>query len=402
MMPNTYNYTIYAAMQQLGVSHPRSKQCKVLPYILKGRDVLVRLKTGGGKSLLYQLPALLDEPGELTLVFSPLLALQEDQVSALKKKGIRAALLNSNLGKSRHAATLHDFVQNGGLLYLAPEQLQNHKVLEALAAAHIRRVVVDEAHILPQVDHSFRPAYAEIGPFIKSLPVPPQILAFTATVTPSDFTYIAHSLHMNEPKRFLFSVKRRNIKIFIKKFDVHCKDDVKHRKRTQRLKMLDEVLQQYRRDGATIVYCPTVNDVRRTTKYLRREKYSAKSYYSELSKGRKKRVYEYFCTKKRPIVVATNAFGLGIDRPDVRLVVHAGLPLGIDAYAQEIGRAGRDGKKARTVLLYTQTDFADVNRIIRRNGDGNTVHRGEKRLDALKKVIAEPKKVWKGIAKYFG
>ena len=293
--------------------------------------------------------------------------------------------------------------QNGGLLYLAPGQLRNLKVLEALASAHVRRVVVDEVHILPQVDRGFRPAYSEIGAFIKSLRIPPQILAFTATATASDFSYIARSLHMDEPKRFLFSVKRPNIRISVKKFDVRGKDNVKRRKRTQRLKMLDAVLRQHRpRNGATIVYCPTVNDVKRTTKYLRGEKYSAKAYYSELPKGRKKRVLRYFLTKKRPIVVATNAFGLGIDRPDVRLVVHAGLPLGIDAYAQEIGRAGRDGKKARAVLLYTPTDFADASRIIRQNNNDTTDYRGEKRLDALKKVIAEPKKAWKGIAKYFG
>ena len=389
-MNKIYDYNIYAAMRQLGVTRLRTKQSKVLSCILQNRDVLVRLCTGGGKSLLFQLPALLDEPGQLTLVFSPLLALQEDQVSALKKKGVRAALLNSSLSKRRHAATL-------------PEQLRREDVRTALSTARVRRVVVDEVHILPQVDRGFRPAYAEIGAFIKSLRIPPQILAFTATATASDFSYIARSLHMDEPKRFLFSVKRPNIRISVKKFDVRGKDNVKRRKRMQRLKMLDAVLRQHRpRNGATIVYCPTVNDVKRTTKYLRGEKYSAKAYYSELPKGRKKRVHRYFLTKKRPIVVATNAFGLGIDRPDVRLVVHAGLPLGIDAYAQEIGRAGRDGKKARAVLLYTPTDFADASRIIRQNNDDTTDYRGEKRLDALKKVIAEPKKAWKGIAKYFG
>ena len=398
-----YNYNVYAAMHQLGVTQLRTEQSKVLACILQNRDVLVRLCTGGGKSLLFQLLALLDEPGQLTLVFSPLLALQEDQVSALKKKGVRAALLNSSLSKRRHAATLRDFVQNGGLLYLAPEQLRREDVRTALSTARVRRVVVDEVHILPQVDRGFRPAYAEIGAFIKSLRIPPQILAFTATATASDFSYIARSLHMVEPKRFLFSVKRSNIKISIKEFNIRGKDNVKRRKRTQRLKMLDAVLRQHRpRNGATIVYCPTVNDVKRTTKYLRGEKYSAKAYYSDLPKGRKKRVLRYFLTKKRPIVVATNAFGLGIDRPDVRLVVHAGLPLGIDAYAQEIGRAGRDGKKARAVLLYTPTDFADASRIIRQNNNDTTAYRGEKRLDALKKVIAEPKKAWKSIAKYFG
>ena len=132
-----YNYNVYAAMHQLGVTQLRTKQSKVLSCILQNRDVLVRLCTGGGKSLLFQLPALLDEPGQLTLVFSPLLALQEDQVSALKKKGVRAALLNSSLSKRRHAATLHDFVQNGGLLYLAPEQLRNREVREALARMNL-------------------------------------------------------------------------------------------------------------------------------------------------------------------------------------------------------------------------------------------------------------------------
>lgn len=398
----TYNYNVYAAMRQLGVTQLRTKQSKVLACILQNRDVLVRLCTGGGKSLLFQLPALLDEPGQLTLVFSPLLALQEDQVSALKKKGVRAALLNSSLSKRRHAATLRDFVQNGGLLYLAPEQLRREDVRTALSTARVRRVVVDEVHILPQVDRGFRKAYAEIGPFIDSLPERPQILALTATATRSDFSYIAESLHMTNPKRFPFPVKRSNIELEVKRFDIKGNDRVTSRKRNIRLALLDDVLKKYRKKGATIVYCPTVGDVKRTTKWLRSRGYPAKAYHGKLSKKKRKRVHKYFLQRKRPIVVATNAFGLGIDRPDVRLVVHAGLPLGIDAYAQEIGRAGRDGKKARAVLLYTPTDFADASRIIRQNNNDTTDYRGEKRLDALKKVIAEPKKAWKGIAKYFG
>ena len=172
-----------------------------------------------------------------------------------------------------------------------------------------------------------------------------------------------------------------------------------------RLKMLDAVLRQHRpRNGATIVYCPTVNDVKRTTKYLRGREILGESVLQRALQRAETQACAPLLSsrRKRPIVVATNAFGLGIDRPDVRLVVHAGLPLGIDAYAQEIGRAGRDGKKARAVLLYTPTDFADASRIIRQNNDDTTDYRGEKRLDALKKVIAEPKKAWKGIAKYFG
>ena len=144
-----YNKDIYPALQTFGIEHLRDEQERALTPILAGRDVLVRLRTGGGKSLLYQLPALLDEPGSLTLVFSPLRALQRDQVQALERRGVHAALLNSDLSTSMHADILRDFAANGGLLYLAPEQLRREDVRTALVAAHVRRVVVDEAHILP-------------------------------------------------------------------------------------------------------------------------------------------------------------------------------------------------------------------------------------------------------------
>lgn len=388
-------------MQRLGVTQLREEQEKCLCFILDGRDVLVRLRTGGGKSLLYQLPALLDAPGELTLVFSPLLALQHDQVDALHKKGIRADLLNSELCKGCHAETLHSFAEKGGLLYLAPEQLRREDVRTALSAARVRRVVVDEAHILPQVDNGFRKAYAEIGPFIDSLPKQPQILAFTATATRSDMNYIAKSLHMTDPKHKLFPVKRSNIQLYVKKFDVKGNSRLKSRKRNIRLAMLDDVLKKYRKKGATIVYCPTVGDVKRTTKWLHSRDYPAKAYHGKLSKKKRKLVHKYFLQKKRPIVVATNAFGLGIDRPDVRLVVHAGLPLGIDSYTQEIGRAGRDGKKARAVLLYTSTDAGRAENIIRKQNDPQATVRGLKRLEALKKAVRKPVRLWQRIDKFF-
>ena len=179
-----YNKDIYPALQTFGIEHLRDEQERALTPILAGRDVLVRLRTGGGKSLLYQLPALLDEPGSLTLVFSPLRALQRDQVQALERRGVRSALCSTPISaRSLHAAILRDFTANGGLLYLAPEQLRREDVCTTLAAAHVRRVVVDEAHILPQVEHAFRKDYRRIGPFIESLPKHPQVLAFTATAT---------------------------------------------------------------------------------------------------------------------------------------------------------------------------------------------------------------------------
>lgn len=337
----------------------------------------------------------------LTLVFSPLRALQRDQVQALERRGVRSALLNSDLSTFAHAAILRDFTANGGLLYLAPEQLRREDVCTTLAAAHVRRVVVDEAHILPQVEHAFRKDYRRIGPFIESLPKHPQVLAFTATATCSDLNYIAERLCMHDPKRLPFPIRRKNIKIYVKKITIRDKTEKTRKLQNARLIMLDNVLRKYRKHGATIIYCPRVKDVKRTTKWLRSRDYPVKAYYGKMKRCKRAHVQDYFLTKKHPIIVATNAFGLGIDRPDVRLVVHAGLPIGIDAYTQEIGRAGRDGKKARAVLLYAPSDEYVVKNLIHSSRDPETISRGKKRLKALKKVLREPNKVWKGITKYF-
>ena len=291
--------------------------------------------------------------------------------------------------------------QTAAFCYLAPEQLRREDVRTALVAAHVRRVVVDEAHILPQVEHAFRKDYRRIGPFIESLPERPQVLAFTATATVSDLNYIAERLCMRDPKRLLFPVRRKNVKIYVKKITIRDKTGKTRKLQNARLIMLDNVLRKYRKHGATIIYCPRVKDVKRTTKWLRSRDYPVKAYYGKMKRCKRAHVQDYFLTKKRPIIVATNAFGLGIDRPDVRLVVHAGLPIGIDAYTQEIGRAGRDGKKARAVLLYAPSDEYVVKNLIHSSRDPETVSRGKKRLKALKKVLREPNKVWKGITKYF-
>lgn len=317
-------------------------------------------------------------------LFSRPCALQRDQVQALERRGVRSALLNSDLSTFAHAAILRDFAANGGLLYLAPEQLRREDVCTTLAAAHVRRVVVNEAHILPQVEHAFRKDYRRIGPFIESLPKHPQVLAFTATATCSDLNYIAERLCMHDPKRLLFPIRRKNIKIYVKKITIRDKTGKTRKLQNARLRLLDDVLRKYRKHGATIIYCPCVKDVKRTTKWLRSHRYSVKAYYGKMKRCKRAHVQDYFLTKKRPIIVATNAFGLGID-----------------AYTQEIGRAGRDGKKARAVLLYAPSDEYVVKNLIHSSRDPETVSRGKKRLKALKKVLREPNKVWKGITKYF-
>lgn len=229
------NDTITYAAWSLGIAAVTADQERALEPILQGRDVFVCLRTGGGKSLLCQLPALLDGPGELTLVLSPLRALQTDQVRALRSKGVRAALLNSDLSKREQAVTLADFCANGGLLYLAPEQLKNQQVWDALLHAHVRRVVVDEAHILPQVERGFRKAFRRIGKLVAALPVRPQVLALTATATPQDMERIEKSLRMTDTIRCVFPIRRKNIRMLIKKIEVRGRGNVTNRLRHARL-----------------------------------------------------------------------------------------------------------------------------------------------------------------------
>lgn len=396
------NDTITYAAWSLGIAAVTAEQERALEPILQGRDVFVCLRTGGGKSLLYQLPALLDGPGELTLVFSPLRALQSDQVGALRRKGVRAALLNSDLSKREQAVILADFCANGGLLYLAPEQLKNSVVWDTLLHTHVRRIAVDEAHILPQVEHGFRKAFRRIGKLVAALPVRPQVLALTATATPQDMQRIEKSLRMADTARCIFSIRRENIRLCLKKIEVHGRDSVTNRLRHARLVAVEQALNTYRGKGATIIYCPTVGDVRRTAKWLRGRGYTARKYHGKMRPKSREKAQRAFLEKKRPIIVATSAFGLGIDRPDVRLVIHAGLPLGMDSYVQEVGRAGRDGKKSYAVLLYAPQDVAVCKRIIGRSGGKKTVRRGLKSLDALQKAIRSERCLWQSIERYFG
>ena len=224
----------------------------------------------------------------------------------------------------------------------------------------------------------------------------------TATATPQDMQRIEKSLRMADTARCIFSIRRENIRLCLKKIEVHGRDSVTNRLRHARLVAVEQALNTYRGKGATIIYCPTVGDVRRTAKWLRGRGYTARKYHGKMRPKSREKAQRAFLEKKRPIIVATSAFGLGIDRPDVRLVIHAGLPLGMDSYVQEVGRAGRDGKKSYAVLLYAPQDVAVCKRIIGRSGGKKTVRRGLKSLDALQKAIRSERCLWQSIERYFG
>ena len=392
------------ALQKLRVANLRPQQEAPMEAILNNEDVIVLMPTSGGKSLLYQLPAVV-EHGSLTLVISPLKALQLDQVDALRSKGIRAAVLNSDLSAAEHRDVLEDMTEHGGLLYLAPEQLRSPAVAEALQSCPIlTRIAVDEAHILPQAKDDFRKAYGKVGSFIHSLPHRPQVIALTATATRNDVSLIRKSLGIPNAERFRTPLRRDNLHLCIKNIDNSKIHKGKRKPSTENVlfQSVERELSKWDEDGAVIIYCPTVKLVKRLCKWLKARDYPVGKYHGKMKHAKRKAAQQAFMRGKKPIMVATNAFGLGIDKPDVRLVIHAGLPLSMDGYVQEIGRAGRDGKKSRCVLFFTKADFERNKRILSHSGGNKTIRRKLKRLNALHGLVDSKKCLWRVIEKYFG
>ena len=388
-------------LAKLSVSKLRPQQEQVLPDILSGKDVTVVMPTGGGKSLLYQAPAIMDNDNGLTVVISPLKSLQKDQINHLKQKGIKAELLNSTLSSSEHSKVLHDMCESGGLLYLAPEQLLRDDVANALKASNLKRVVIDEAHILVEVKDDFRKAYGEIGKFISSLQDRPQVIALTATATKENISEIKNSLNIEECNDFRFPVRRENLELYIKRIDKK-KSGRKSKKRlkTVRFGMVERAVSELK-DGSAIVFCTTVKMTKQLYKFLDAHGYKVGKYHGKMKNDKREKAQQDFISGKTKIMVATNAFGLGIDKPDIRLVVHASLPLSMDGYIQEIGRAGRDGEKSKCVLIYADSDFFQNERILK-SGDEQSVKRKLKGLAHLKKFVNTQKCLWRFIEKYFG
>ena len=403
-MSITINEHLTEALKKLGIANLRLQQEAPMEAILDGKDVIVLMPTSGGKSLLYQLPAVMDDTGNLILVISPLKALQLDQVESLRSKGIRAAVLNSDLSAAEHRDVLEDMTEHGGLLYLAPEQLRSPAVAEALQSCPIlTRIAVDEAHILPQAKDDFRKAYGKIGSFIDSLSLHPQVIALTATATRKDVARIRKSLNIDNASLFRTPMRRDNLRLYIKRIEAGGKT----RKGGQSIEhtlfqSVERELSKWDEHGAVIIYCPTVKLVKRLCKWLKARDYPVGKYHGKMKHAKRKAAQAAFMSGKKPIMVATNAFGLGIDKPDVRLVIHAGLPLSMDGYVQEIGRAGRDGKKSRCVLFYAKPDFDRNRRILSRSGGRKAVARRLKRLNALHSLVDSRKCLWRVIEKYFG
>ena len=319
----------------------RPGQESVIAAILRGRDVMAVMPTGAGKSLCYQVPALVLEG--ITLVVSPLISLMRDQVGSLIQNGVRAAYLNSSLTSRQYALAL-DNARRGvyRIIYVAPERLLTEGFLDFAMHVKIAQVVVDEAHCVSQWGQDFRPGYLNIAPFIARLPVRPRVSAFTATATQSVRKDIARLLELQNPHAVTTGFDRPNLY-----FEV--------RREGNRDLALLRFLGEHRGQSG-IVYCGTRKSVEEVAGMLVEHGIDAVGYHAGMGDEERQRAQEDFVSDRAPVIVATNAFGMGIDKSNVSFVVHYQMPKDLESYYQEAGRAGRDGEEATCCLLYQPAD----------------------------------------------
>ena len=337
----------------------RGAQREIVDHVVAGGDALVLMPTGGGKSLCYQLPALLRDG--TALVISPLIALMQDQVAALRQLGVRAAFLNSTLD-AREAAAVERALREGALdlLYVAPERLVMPRMLDLLEQSRIALFAIDEAHCVSQWGHDFRPEYLQLSLLHERFPAVPRI-ALTATADMQTRVEIRHRLELGDARVFVSSFDRQNIR-----YTIVDKQDA----RQQLLRFIRET----HAGDAGIVYCLSRKKVDETAAWLKAQDVPALPYHAGMDAATRADHQARFQREEGVVMVATIAFGMGIDKPDVRFVAHLDLPKSIEGYYQETGRAGRDGAPADAWMTYGLGDVVQQRRMIDQS-EGSEEHR---------------------------
>ncbi|AKU92150.1 RecQ family ATP-dependent DNA helicase [Vulgatibacter incomptus] len=340
-----------ALERHFGFAGFRPGQEAVVRSVLAGKPTVAVMPTGAGKSLCYQLPALL-LPGT-ALIVSPLVALMKDQVDSLSARGIPATFINSSIDDAEKARRL-DAVRRGAfkLVYVAPERFRSAAFVEAIREIEISLYAVDEAHCISQWGHDFRPDYTRLGQ-VRWVLRPPRTLALTATATPEVRDDIVRVLRLKDPKVSVAGFDRPNL------FFEVAKVANEHEK-------LGRIVRSCR-DGGGVVYCATRRDVEKVAGMLDGRGIRSFAYHAGMGDDDRRRIQDAFMAQDDAVVCATNAFGMGVDKPTIRFVAHFAIPKAIEAYYQEAGRAGRDGRPARAVLLFNHADVYLQERLVEAN-----------------------------------
>lgn len=370
--------------QHFGFDDFREGQREVIGSILEGKDAVVVMPTGSGKSLCYQLPAMILEG--VTLVVSPLIALMKDQVDALHARGLPATFINSSISEPEQRARIESLRRRQQkLVYIAPERFRSTRFVSAIQSIPVSLFAVDEAHCISTWGHDFRPDYLRLKHVI-SLLGRTQTIALTATATPYVRSDIIQQLGLTQPQTFVSGFDRPNLSIEV----VHTE---KEKEKISRIRRLAK-----NKDGSGIVYASTRKSVEQVGRELKNAGLSVSTYHAGMSDGVRVKAQEDFMSGRTQMIVATNAFGMGIDKPDIRFVAHYQIPGSIEAYYQEIGRAGRDGLPSKCVLLFNYADknthdffiegsYPDINTI--KNVYGALLGTGLKRIELTAAQIAK-------------
>ena len=365
----------------------RKGQYEIISNILRGRDSFCILPTGGGKSICYQIPALLFKG--ITIVISPLISLMKDQVDNLNSNGINARYINSTQ-RLELSDEIIELCKRGEvkLLYIAPEKLENEFFKRKLRALNISQIAIDEAHCVSMWGHDFRKSYSLIAEFINSLRVRPIITAFTATATEVVREDVIKLLGLRNPYIYIGSFDRENLEI-----KLHIEED--------KLELVKDIIRE-KENEAGIIYCATRKEVDGLYYYLKDLGYNVLKYHGWLKDSEKEYYQDEFLNENSNVMIATNAFGMGIDKSNVRYIIHFTIPKNIESYYQEIGRAGRDGLTSECHLLFNRGDIRTLEYLIHTTVQLN---RKEIEIKKLQKMIdfCESKECLRSfILKYFG